>query len=278
MAESYCTKSCTDCPDREAFNCPGCRVGPGKAFGGECDISKCCVTRGLHSCESCLASSGCIKLKRRDSVAKDREYKKQREQREYSLLVRDSNLLGKGLTVLFWVLIASILEFPTQYLEQEIISEVYGLLIGITYAVTLLRLSDTSYYFKISGICRLVCAGLTFIATLPESSILAFLLALLALVPSFIAEYQEYMGYIEVTQKLDEDFSEKWGKLWYWNFAGLIGMGLGLVLAFFGSVLGALLLVMASVTTVVVSIMKAVYLRRSAKLFRSFTEENQYSV
>jgi hypothetical protein len=42
MAETYCGKTCTSCIQKEALNCPGCKVGPGRQYSGECALAKCC--------------------------------------------------------------------------------------------------------------------------------------------------------------------------------------------------------------------------------------------
>jgi hypothetical protein len=72
--------------------------------------------------------------------------------------------------------------------------------------------------------------------------------------------------------------SEKWEKLWVWyiaSFAATVGRSiLGLIAGFlsFGllSVLLVLVMLAASIATVVVSILKLVYLYQSAQLFRNY--------
>lgn len=283
MAETYCGKSCSECAERARFNCPGCRVGPGRAYTGECSISKCCNTRGHHSCESCTSASTCPQLRKRGSMVADLEYAKQREQAELRRRVSDSIRLGKGLTVLFWITIMSIivnavLEFMSLMPEVSISTEWVSILFGAAFGAIFISLRSVSYCFKMSAIFRFISVGLIFVALLPVGTTAVTVLTLISLVPSFISEYQEYMGYIEVTHKHEEELSEKWSKLWIWAFISLICAGVGLLFAMFGSGLGALLVLAASVVTIVVSIMKVVYLYRTANEFRSFGEEYQYSV
>lgn len=36
MAQNYCGNDCTVCERKEGLNCPGCKVGPGRTYGGDC--------------------------------------------------------------------------------------------------------------------------------------------------------------------------------------------------------------------------------------------------
>ena len=46
MAETYCGKVCRECEQKEALSCPGCKLGPGKLYGGDCELAKCCREKG----------------------------------------------------------------------------------------------------------------------------------------------------------------------------------------------------------------------------------------
>ena len=54
MAETYCGKSCVECPRKEELSCPGCKMGPGKQFNGQCELAKCARDKGHETCESCI--------------------------------------------------------------------------------------------------------------------------------------------------------------------------------------------------------------------------------
>ena len=46
MAETYCGKSCAECTKKEQLNCSGCKAGPGRQFGGDCELAKCVRDKG----------------------------------------------------------------------------------------------------------------------------------------------------------------------------------------------------------------------------------------
>ena len=53
MTENYCGKDCTRCSFKEALACVGCKTGPGRAFGGDCEIARCCCIGRVKSCLMC---------------------------------------------------------------------------------------------------------------------------------------------------------------------------------------------------------------------------------
>ena len=283
MAESSCAKSCETCQLKGQLKCPGCRMGPGKVYGGECDIAKCCSTRGYQGCEECSTASTCPKLKRCAGAEQDRLKKREADKAERHRRYESSAVLGKWLMILFWVVIVSnVINFVLGFMEEmpgmKLPVELVGAAFGVVYGLILLMMSKQSGCLRISGISRIICVIVNVIVLLFEGTQIALWISLAALVPSYIAEYQEYIGYVQVTDELDEDLSRKWSVLWYWSLGGLIAMGAGLVLTIFGLMLGALAVLASSVLTIVVAVIKIVYLYRSAKMFREYVQENQYIV
>ena len=283
MAETYCGKSCEECSEKARLNCPGCRMGPGKAYSGECSISKCCVTRGHQSCEYCTTASTCYNRKSSQNAAENRIKKQEADASARAHRVNKSKMLGTWLTRLFWLVIVSnianfifslIENMPGMALPTQIISAI----LSIAYALILLKLSSVSYCFRIAGICFIITVALDIAATMIGGVGLGALVELAALVPSCITMYQEYIGYAEVTEDMDADIARKWGKLWYWALGGLIAMGAGLIFTLFGSLLGALAVLASSILTIVVAVIKIVYLYGTAKMFREYAEENQYFI
>ena len=53
MAETYCGKICAECAQKETLNCSGCKAGPGRQFGGDCKLAKCCRAKGHQECATC---------------------------------------------------------------------------------------------------------------------------------------------------------------------------------------------------------------------------------
>ena len=50
MAETYCGKSCEECTKKEQLDCSGCKTGPGRQFGGDCELAKCVRDKGHETC------------------------------------------------------------------------------------------------------------------------------------------------------------------------------------------------------------------------------------
>ena len=51
MEQTYCSKHCENCAQKEALNCPGCKAGPGRPVMGQCEIARCAQEKGYENCE-----------------------------------------------------------------------------------------------------------------------------------------------------------------------------------------------------------------------------------
>ena len=72
MAETYCGKTCADCSQKETLSCPGCKAGPGKQYGGDCKLAKCCIEKGHQECSTCGFNGHCGTLHGRICMPDDR--------------------------------------------------------------------------------------------------------------------------------------------------------------------------------------------------------------
>ena len=85
--------------------------------------------------------------------------------------------------------------------------------------------------------------------------------------------YREYLGHSEMLEGVDGELAEKWRKLWKWyiiSFAVTIG---GIFAALISPVLAIFVVLGGAIAAVVVSVLKLVYLYRTAKVFRALAEE-----
>lgn len=274
MAENYCGKTCAECRDRAKLHCLGCKQGPGNPYSGSCGITKCCFTRGYTTCEECTTASTCFQWKHRDDVSAERVRRMEADAANQIEFARKTERLAKWLWGLFWLVIASlVINFMFSIMESlpgmKVVGELVSAGFSIGYALILLKLDRDSYCFKVSGICKIICVAFNLIGLLFTDTLFPTLFMLGALIPSFVAQYQEYMGYSEVTENVDEDISRKWRAVWFLSLGSLIGMAAGLILTLFGSLFGAFLTLVAAVTTLVAEVMKIVYLYKTAQLFRS---------
>ena len=277
MAETYCGKSCADCSEQSKLKCPGCKYGPGKPYSGECGIAKCCVSRSHSSCEECTTASTCFQWKHREDVSAERVRRIEEDAAIATKRAQKNELLSKWLWSLFWLVIVSlcvnvVFSLAGALPGMKLTGELIGAVFSVGYALILLRLERASYCFKISGICSIICVALNLIALIFADTGFNVLVTFIALIPSFVAEYQEYIGYSEITEEEDEDLSRNWRIVWFMSLGGLIGVGVGMILTLFGSLLGALLTIVAAVAALVAEILKIVFLYKTAQLFRSYCD------
>ena len=289
MSETYCAKSCAECAEKEKLNCPGCKTGPGRAIYGECELARCCRTKGHDTCLTCVMKPNCSSFKSRASMPETLARKRRIEENHQKMLLEKAPFLGKWLWLLFWLVIpaniASLMTndtaaewFPSLVLPGHILTAITTL----AYAGILWQLRGEDEYYRNAAKCAVATAILSVIATVmatnPNLSVLVVLISLANSVVSIAGEYNEYHAHATVTGLLDPVLSEKWEKLWVWyigSFAATIGSAiLGLIAGFlsFGllSVLLVLVMLAASIATVVVGILKLVYLYQSAQLFRNY--------
>lgn len=284
MAETYCGKNCAECAQKEALNCPGCKTGPGRQFGGDCELAKCVRTKGHETCDTCSFKGNCGMLRGRESMPDYRYRKMEAEAQRKAAIAKRAPVLGKWLWILFWLIIpgtiASIMTnetivqaIPGLYFPGQVLNAVCS----ITYGAILLRLTTEESGYRTAGICSLIAGGVSVLVALisgpSETPAWTLLLTLPAAIVAFVGEYNEYMAHAEVLIDVDRELSEKWRMLWKWYiglFGGMIGSLLVLIII---PLLGALAMLAAAVGVIVVSVLKLVYLYRTAQIFRAYTPE-----
>ena len=281
MAETYCGKRCTDCGLRETLNCPGCKDGPGRPVSGVCELAQCCRSKGHAFCDTCNFRDGCGKVRSREQQPDYRRRKQEMERRQQEKIARRSLVLGKWLWVLFW------LNIPGTVAGLMVNNYVAGLLPGmywagvllsaacsVAYGLILLKLGAEETRYRTAGICGLVSTGVSALlllvygmGTVPAWSML---ITLPMLVVSLVREYNEYTANAVVLADVDRVLSDRWTVLWKWAvacFAATLGGTLGVLIV---PVLGLLVVMAGGIGTIVVSILKLIYLYRSAKTFREY--------
>ena len=282
MAETYCGKTCAECGRKEELNCPGCKTGPGRSIGGDCILAKCARGKGHETCESCIYSNTCGTLMGKNGIPDQRIRKIEVEKQHKEMLSKRAKVLGKWLWIVFWLTIAANVpallsnDYFAQYLPGLYITgEVVGLLFNLAYALILLNLRHEYDGYRVAGILFLIGSVISalrgvIICMNPEASGLV-LLSLPATVLNLVATYQEYTAHSAVLVGVDDVLSEKWGALWRWYIRCYLGMIGCVVLMIFAPVLAAILLIAVVIALVVMSIIKVVYLYRTAKVFREYS-------
>lgn len=281
MAETYCGKSCAECAQKENLNCPGCKAGPGRQIGGECELARCVRNKSHETCDTCSLRSNCGTLRGCDSMPDYRRRRIEAEQERQAAIAGRAPILGKWLWILFWLIIPNaigglmtldiVVEMaPALYISGRILNT----LVLITYGVILLKLASQEDRYRTAGICTLAVGAVNILIAVifgtGDTPTWTLLVTIPAMVVSFVGEYNEYMAHSAVLTGVDNEQAEKWEKLWKWY--------IGLFCAMFGSIivmlifplLGAIVILASAIGVVVVSIVKLVYLYRSAQIFRNY--------
>ena len=101
MAETYCGKNCSECSKKEQLNCSGCKAGPGRQFGGDCELAKCIRSKGHESCDTCSFKGNCGTYRNRDSMPDYRIRKIEAEEMRKAAIAKRAPMLGKWLWIIF---------------------------------------------------------------------------------------------------------------------------------------------------------------------------------
>lgn len=278
--ETYCGKSCEECVQREGLRCPGCKEGPGRSFGGDCELARCCREKGHQTCGTCAFQGTCAKLRSRDRQVEYRRWNQEAEQRQREELAKRVPFLRKWLWILFWLIVPStIAAILSNENVAPVAPKVYfvgGILNAactIAYGVILIKLSWEEERYRSAGICTLIPALINALLLVlsggEELTGFWLIIVIPAAIVGLVGEYYEFSAHSAVLVGVDDILSDKWTMLWKWYvgfMAGIIGC---VVLFLILPVLGFIAFVVSGIGLVVVSILKLVYLYRTAAAFRT---------
>ena len=282
MAETYCGKTCAECTKREELNCPGCKAGPGRQFGGDCELARCVRDKGHDTCETCGFKGNCGTLRSRESMPDYRIGKIEAEEMRKAAIAKRAPVLGKWLWIIFWLIIPSTIGslmanettakiFPGLFMPGQIINTICSL----TYGAILLKLGSEEDRYRTAGICALIAGGVSAVVAIitgtAEEAAWTLLFTLPAAVVAMVGEYNEYMAHSTVLSGVDNELSENWELLWKWHIGLCLGLFGCIFVMLIVPILGAIATLGCAVGTAVVGILKLVYLYRTAKIFREYT-------
>ena len=282
MEGTYCGKLCEECQHKEMLQCPGCKEGPGKAWNCECELAKCCRDKGHQNCTTCSYSTSCGKLRGRNSEPEQRLRKREDEIEKKKMIEGKAVFLGKWLWILFWLIIPStvagimtnenlVAVLPGLNLPGQIL-QVATLLL---YGGVLIKIACEDERYKTAGVCCLISAGVSVLVTIlsygKETPGWTLLFTIPAMIVSLVGEYNEYSAHAEVAGDVSPELFDKWTNLWKWFIGMTLGLLGSIVLMLIFPILGLIVALVTAIGTVVVSILKLVYLYRTAKTFREYS-------
>ena len=281
MAETYCGKSCEDCTKKEQLNCSGCKTGPGRQFGGDCELAKCVRDKGHETCDTCGFKGNCGTLRSRESMPDYRIRKIEAEEMRMAAIAKRAPVLGKWLWIIFWLVIPSTIGsimshettakiLPGLFMPGQIINAICSLI----YGAILLKLGSEEDRYRTAGICALIAGASSALAAMinggSDGATWILIFTIPAAIVAIVGEYNEYMAHSAVLSGVDNELSEKWEVLWKWYIGLFLGMLGCIIVMLIIPILGAIAILGCAIGTVVVSILKLVYLYRTAKIFREY--------
>ena len=284
MAETYCGKRCENCAQKEEKLCPGCHLGPGRSWSGDCEIAVCCRDKGHESCETCTNNRYCGKRSRRDDMIGRRERKAAEQAAQRAELARKAPFLGKWLSILFWMVIPStVASFLGMEALADVAPKVY--LVGeyltvacsLGYGLILLRLAKENLTYRTAGALRLVTAAASLLLVLISGKNAVanwtLLISLPAAVVGLVATYQEYMAHAGVLKGVDDDRAERWRMLWKWRVGLLIAPFASIVVMLIFRLLGLLVLLASLIGILVIGIVELYYLWQTKQAFKGYSNK-----
>lgn len=281
MAETYCGKSCDECTKKERLNCSGCKAGPGRQFGGDCDLAKCVRSKGHETCDTCGFKGNCGTLRSRDSMPDYRIRKIEAEEMRKAGIAKRAPVLGKWLWIIFWLIIPSTIGsimanestakiLPGLFMPGQIVNA----LCSLTYGAILLKLGSEEDHYRTAGICALIAGASSALAAIinggSEGATWILIFTIPAAIIALAGEYNEYMAHSAVLSGVDNELSEKWEVLWKWYIGLFLGMFGCIIVMLIAPLLGAIAILGCAIGTIIVGILKLVYLYRTAKIFREY--------
>lgn len=284
MAETYCGKNCLECTQREALTCKGCKSGPGRKFGGDCELAQCVMEKGHETCDTCSFKTTCNRLGKCETVPEARLRRMEAEAARKAEMAKQAPLLGKWLWIIFWLIIpnsiASVLTNQTVVVyvpSLNVPGQIISAICSAAYGFFLLKLAPVENTYKKAGICVLVTAAVSVLVALLTGAAgtptWTLILTIPATIMAWIGEYHMFRANAAVLEGVDQELSEQWIKLWKWYIGFLLGMVGSIVIVLILPMIGVLALLAAAIGVLVVGIKKFVYLYRTAKTFREYPVE-----
>ena len=159
------------------------------------------------------------------------------------------------------------------------LGEILGILCRVVYGLLLLSLAKVNGGYRAAGACTLfVVAAGVIVQVLTGSGDPymkdggALMVALLSGVAALVGECAECTSHAEVLEPVDIALSQRWRRLWKWYIGAYLALFAGIFVTLLSAWLGLLVMTAATVGSLVVAILKLVYLWRTARTFREYEE------
>lgn len=164
--------------------------------------------------------------------------------------------------------------------DLALLGEILGILCSVVYGLLLLSLARVNGGYRAAGACTLfVVAAGVIVQVLGGSGdphnverSIALILTFLSGVAALVGEYTECTSHAEVLEPVDIALSQRWRRLWKWYIGAYLALFAGIFVTLLSAWLGLLVMTASTVGSLVVAILKLVYLWRTARTFREYEE------
>ena len=199
----------------------------------------------------------------------------------------DAAVLAGRLWPLFWLIVPGTIAglmsdeaLSAHWPDLASLGEILGILCSVVYGLLLLSLARVNGGYRAAGACTLfVVAAGVIVQVLGGSGdphnverSIALILTFLSGVAALVGEYTECTSHAEVLEPVDMALSQRWRRLMKWYVGLFLGTFAGILVALFSQWLGLLVMTASTVGSLVVAILKLVYLWRTARTFREYEE------
>ena len=198
----------------------------------------------------------------------------------------DAAVLAGRLWPLFWLVVPGTIAgflsdeaLAAHWPDLASLGEILGILCSVVYGLLLLSLARVNGGYRAAGACTLfvVAAGVIVqVLTGSEDSYMedggAMMVALLSGVAALVGEYTECTSHAEVLEPVDIALSQRWRRLWKWYIGAYLALFAGIFVTLLSAWLGLLVMTASTVGSLVVAILKLVYLWRTTRTFREYEE------
>ena len=198
----------------------------------------------------------------------------------------DAAVLAGRLWPLFWLVVPGTIAgflsdeaLAAHWPDLASLGEILGILCSVVYGLLLLSLARVNGGYRAAGACTLfvVAAGVIVqVLTGSEDSYMedggAMMVALLSGVAALVGECAECTSHAEVLEPVDIALSQRWRRLWKWYIGAYLALFAGIFVTLLSAWLGLLVMTAATVGSLVVAILKLVYLWRTTRTFREYEE------
>ena len=259
MADTYCGKTCGQCIKKQNAECVGCITEKEGAKSEICDVAQCCKRAHHSSCFKCGTRPMCITYHRAKTP--------------------DAPFIGRWIGMLF---IISILSIIASFLTADIVAKnapavgtvgtVLCVALEIIYAVILILLAKVSYSYKLAGIFAIITQVINIVAiVVGQETVPGMIIGLVAALVSLVVAYNEIEAHASVLYDINDSLAAKWRTLWTIVICIKLAMVIGIVAIFILPGIGALLVLGSAIGSIVVIILKAIYLNNTSKVFKEIS-------